>query len=312
MLVVGVAVACSFGMFPTATKAKPGILGGIVAPDLLQRRSDGLPASAGQRRTRREGVALGGFFVDASRSLIITVLQAAGGPVRGAKFKQLARKIEPGFDQARLGFSTLRSFLDSYPDVVAVTHDGLDLVASPVAAASEVGGAAGLSAPVSPGDLEMSIRQDIWSAFSFIDPKLARFYDKVEGRAISFTNEPTANESPDLAAQRTAVEQTPDRFVSIVPLSSDEQMALARSFVESISPMNPMKPQLALALEQPVWFREFVAKLREDPALVREWRQTRMKLLLSKIENWMTTNALRVPNLIASRPNSTRGGVATG
>lgn len=235
------------------------------------------------------------------RRLIAEALHLAqeryGRPVRGAKFKLLLCELRPGFDDRKLGFANLRSFLAQYPDVVAVPHDGYDIVPQPASNDTSA------QPSTETGDSEQGaavarlkiVRADVWRAFVLVDPATARYYDRETQRAVMIGLQEAQEEPETTRALRQLLASAPDRFVQITPVSSDEQLAVMHEFTSQLAHPD-QRDALESALRQTLWFRAFNNALQGDIAL--SWKLRWADVVLAKIETWMQQNQVDVPNLV--------------
>ena len=227
---------------------------------------------------------------DRPRQLIedaLRVANAAAVPVRGARFKaKYLRDLDPAFDEKQLGYRNLRAFLEAYPDIVRVDHDGLDIVVRPAEHATH-----------GPSKELQSIRADIWRAFTLADKSVLRYYNTDLNEAILLPAEKADDEPERLKAARQRLMQHPHAFVPIAPVTSTQQLEQMRAFVASVADTR-MRRRLELSLGNTLWFREFMASLSSQQQLLQIWRVQWSEFVLARIREWMEAHDVEVPNLV--------------
>lgn len=204
-------------------------------------------------------------------------------PTRGARFALFLRQVSPGFSPADYGATTLRKFLEEYPELVRIEHvEGTDILVSSVQ-------------PGDRGNLTTPIRRDLWSAFTLINGNVMRFYDVEHDSVITFPKEPQDGEPEEVRVRRDRVRREASRFVAITPVPTNEQLDQAKRWAEQQGPED--RDLLEQALKGPVWFRQFQTILRARRELSADWRSARTKFTLDAIHHWMSENKIRVPSL---------------
>jgi len=225
-----------------------------------------------------------------ARQLIVDALKLAGAPVRGAAFKlKYLRQLDPAFDERQLGYRTLRAFLEAFPDVVRLSHDGIDIVVEPPKRADHL-------ARVSSGELH-KIRPDLWRAFTFVDKSIARYFDRVRGEAVLLSIDPSPEEPERLRELRGQLDKTPANFVPIGPVEAPEQLEQMRGFAASVEDRR-LRSELEEALGTRLWFRAFNSILQGSPGLLHTWKIQWSTFVLNRINEWSKTHQIDVPNLV--------------
>ncbi len=228
---------------------------------------------------------------DPNRQLIIDALKlsdAAHTPVRGAAFKaRFLQILSPGLDLRAQGYPTLRAFLEAYPDVVAVEHDGIDLLVKPVEASAHVDALPQLKI----------IRPDLWRAFTLFDPRQLRYFDRDATEAVLLPRTPAADEPARYQNLRRRLNDGAQALVPITPVSSDEQMGEMRGFIKTLAD-GPLRLELETALAKPQWFREFMTTLHARPPSHNAWRIRWSEYVFARIELWMKAHSVSISNLV--------------
>lgn len=233
------------------------------------------------------------------RVLIRRALEIAearhGLPIRGAQFKAYLTEVEPSFELRTAGFRNLRHFLETFPDVVQVAHDGQDITASTPAA--------GLSPSAPLGSaLETPsfaiLRADIWRAFALMDSTLLRFYDPDTKRAVMLPRDRAEQEPEMLKKLRDALDT--GRFLPIEPVTSDEQLSEMHAFARQL-PLGVARHALETALSQSLWFRAFQTALREH-GLEQHWKSRWSEVVLRRVRDWCGKHQVEIPGLLKQVP----------
>lgn len=224
-----------------------------------------------------------------ARQLITDALQLAHGAVRGATFKaRYLRQLKPDFDERDLGYRTLRAFLEAFPDVVRVEHDGMDIVVQPATESAR--------AHVESRDLKR-VRPDFWRAFTFVDANVNRYFDRVNETAVLLGKVPASTEPQRLREVRRRMEEAPGDFIPIDPVESATQLQEMRRFAANVSDRK-VGNELDEALKAVVWFRAFTAVLNRVPGLLHDWKMQWSDFVFQRIIEWRDAHQLSVPNLI--------------
>lgn len=214
-----------------------------------------------------------------AKDLITRVLALTGGqPIRGAQFGQLARRVEPLFSLTAVGAPSMRAFLRAHDDLVQINHDGFDLLVSaqrPKALPAET-----------TEQRPPLIRRDVWRAFTFVAPNLARFYRNSDGTIVTL---PTQESSQ--------VDAT--THIPIIPISETEHRGFAYQFVDAL-PADSQKP-FRDTLDQPFWFRDFTSLIRRESDLQTLWHKRRTIWVWQRIKKWADDNTVEISSLIGSR-----------
>lgn len=240
------------------------------------------------KRERHEAFALLGEVVAEN--------YAAGRRSYGASLKpELRRRTLEGFDERRLEFNSFRKFLEAGEEAgVVALHEppkGPDLEATPpgkpsLAATIASEGAVIDGAPTPPP--RKRIKPDLWKAFLDWDARWRRVYDKEEGLALRFPAEPARLERPESQAARRLVQDKPERFVEIEPISFDRQLEWLRDFAQTVSdPAARAALDRALDDERPM--RAFSQALQGDAQLRHRWTATKLAHVEEAIRHWATT-----------------------
>jgi hypothetical protein len=228
--------------------------------------------------------------------LLTVALKLADGPVTGAKLGLLLRQVDTAFEPQRYGHRNLRAFLAANTDVVQVTRAEFDIMVR-LADAPQPASATGHDVDLQP------VRQDLWSAFTFVSASLSRFYDRESDRVITFPQEPSGDEPKAVAEMRAAVAAAPERHVRITPLSSGEHRAAAGTFIAGLPNDDTRRAELDAALGASMWFKEFTGVLRRYADLNVRWRRHRSAIVVARIRAWMAEAHLDIRDAFAvARP----------
>lgn len=221
-----------------------------------------------------------------AEQLILAAFQLAEQkPTRGARFAQLLRQVSPDFAPSEYNAPTFRAFLEGCPSVVRIEQEeGKDIVASPAGDATN-----------RTIDSSQPLRRDLWMAFTLVNERLLRFYDRKHDCVVTLPRDREVD-SPDMArVTRAMVERDGERFVPIAPMSSEEMLVSVRRFAEGLD--GDERDMVEGTLGKPLWFREFQAVLRGRPALASAWRRVRTELVMARVKQWQRERGVNVPSL---------------
>jgi len=244
-------------------------------------------------RERREAFALLGELVAEN--------YAAGRRSYGASLKpELRRRTMDGFDERRLEFSSFRAFLEASEKAGAVTlHEppkGPDIEATPPGkpslAATLAADRSGADAAPTPPPRKR-VRRDLWKAFLDWDARWRRVYDKEEKAAVRFPAEPARLEHPESQELRRLVEEQPERFVEIEPISFDRQLGWLRDFVQTVSdPIAREALDAAVTDDRPM--RASSLALQANGPLRQQWNATKLAHVEETIAQWAASFDLQI------------------
>ncbi|MBK7581134.1 MAG: hypothetical protein IPI67_13080 [Myxococcales bacterium] len=228
-----------------------------------------------------------------ARTIITRVLEMAGEPVRGAKFGQLARLVEPQYSLRAYGAANLRMLITQHPDLAQIDHDEFDIVISKPTATPTV------EAATTPRRHAKQIPRELWRAFTFVAPSVKRFYERATGKVLLFAED-------DETLART---QEDAGFAKIESISPAEHLAFAQSFTRTAP--EAWQGILGAALTEPFWFRAFTTALRRDQQLFLTWNRARTGWVQQRIEGWAKENdvSLASPVSVVSPVQQATSGV---
>lgn len=210
-------------------------------------------------------------------------LQSRGQSTMSAGVKPALRYSMPEFDERRLGFRSFRDFVTAAADAGYVAFGraerGPDVVLSVT------------TTTTSGHKVPELIRRDLWTAFVDWRRDWLRVYDR-ESERVGWL---PANESPhefqDFAALRRGVAASPERYVSISPLTPNDTQELIRAFVEERIDDAVIQKAFTSANASAKPIRAFI-RATQELGLVHEWRTFRLERVRKVIEEWGNANKL--------------------
>ena len=222
-------------------------------------------------------------------------LHARGRTTTAAGVKSEMRRLSAqGFDESRLGYPRFRDFLQEAQRLGAVV----------VVAPSSPGRDAIVALPgdaLPPTVKRKLVRPDLWRAFIDWTPGMLRVYDRSTDRAVCVSTEPAPLEPTYNTEIRDQVKRNSAGFIQITPVSPDEQMEWAKSFVETLaSGSDSAAEQLASALDQPKPLGAFTALIKLDSQLAGDWARWRETRLVREIRAWSELNGLRLEPYVST------------
>jgi Uncharacterised protein family (UPF0158) len=242
-------------------------------------------------------------FFGLLRTALNEVMAGGGRPYAAALKPLLKRLSNDGFSESRLGFDSFREFLRAAESrgLVELRHTaGGDIEVLPASNQPTPVGAKVVAKP------EHVIRADLWRAFVDWSPELARVYDRIEDRAVTFPEEEKPFENERHTELRRAVVQQPARYVRITPISMDETLAVMRAFAETLAdPDERGELQAALTRARPA--AAFAAVVRSRPDLARGWHLVRLQDVADRISEWAARHDIAVDFIRTSQQVSSSG-----
>lgn len=218
--------------------------------------------------------------------------QSARPPTASEVRLEMKRLTYGGFDPKALGYSRFRDFLADAEAQRLVSIDS-----------SRQGDISVHLEPGRTGDAATSpiIRRDIWKAFVDWSPRLIRFYDLKNGRAISIPAEPALLEPIRFREIRRRLEAQPDDFIKIEPLPVQLQLQWMKEFAEQAADPD-LRAVLLVALGSDKPIKAFSTVLKSVPGQASRWKTRLHHRARERIEAWRDAAKTDVP-IDIYRPN---------
>jgi hypothetical protein len=125
--------------------------------------------------------------------------------------------------------------------------------------------------------------EDLIMALQSNDFGFAHYLDSSTGEVVFLGDEDVVEEDAQL---RSLLEDDPDRFVGIVPISSSESWQIMADFIEQLTP-GVIAERLSDALRHRKPFRSFKDTLLNYPDLREDWFAFEFRRMLEIAREWL-------------------------
>ncbi|MFI7679939.1 UPF0158 family protein [Actinophytocola sp. NPDC049390] len=207
---------------------------------------------------------------------------------------QLRELTYGGFRLADLGYSRFREFLADAEKRDFVKLDSGREGDLGVALPDVIGNRISVRPAV--------VRRDVWKAFVNWNQSLARWYDVEHDRAIVLPRQPAILEPQEFQESRKRIEEHPENFVPIEPISVGMQLGWMRKFTSTIADPE-LRKLLEAALDGAQPAKTFVAILKKFPAQLDHWHIALTNEVRAVIGDWKAANP-RLQSLVIDRIDS--------
>lgn len=229
---------------------------------------------SGRRRVAREVLV----------SVVESLLHAGRVPTASEVRLELKRRTYNGFNLTELGYKRFRDFLADAEASGSVTIDrdrpGDVSVSLP-----------GFDAKAHVGNTP-AIRPDLWRAFVDWSAKVARYFDIENDRVLMLPKDEAPMEPKRFQEIRQMINEKPECFVEIAPISTTFQIGWMSEFAEQIEDPR-LKALLGAALAGDKPAKLFSAVLREVPHTQVLWRKELGRRVRAIVEQWRDNLASR-------------------
>jgi len=257
---------------------------------------------------------------------VVTDLRTTGRKGLGAFLKpEMFRRSYGRFDEKRLGFLKFRDFVMAAEKAgyVTITRSVIgpdfevwpqESVAGPPLPASAAPPASINRSPQQPLELHpedrtapsnVTVRPDLWDAFTNFSPGYLRFFDIDVDRAYRILKQVGYLEEQAVRQYRERLSANDNRLVSISPVGREQLTEWMRSFAEKQD--GDLRISLLAAVDKssnPI--HEFETIIRSRPGLFRVWHGYRVDKVISVITAWAAQNQLTVRSLTKPFPPQAR------
>ena len=227
---------------------------------------------------------------------VVSQMAKTGRSVLGAALKlQMRRASTPTFDERALGYGKFAEFLRAAERAGKVT-----LGESPGGDIEITLARPGQRTPPSTSSSQISVRDDLWRAFTGFSPSLVRVFNLQDGRAYSIPKFSVSGEQLSVTQIRNQLEQGSNDLVRIEPISASTLFEWMEGFAQAEGHNVQVRNALLRALAGPAPFRSFSFAARTN-GVFREWATERVNRVLQVLENWFRDHQIPSPTDLFSR-----------
>jgi len=237
---------------------------------------------------------------DDFRRLLKTIL-VAGAPEPAARLKQrlaaayLAQGLAP-FDHKAAGYKRFKDYLLRHADLVSLDEGpGGDMVVFLRDGNPNTATHVAVEPPI-------SVRREVWLAFSNPDERRLRYLDRTTGRVVHFTAD---------APEREKAGADPN-LVQIQPASGPTQSAWMKAFLEQTNSAELSGLPLSSFVETEYRSSINAAFTRALGRYAGDWRTYRTARMLDYIKTWAAQTAIPMSSLTAIPEQRSEAGTSEG
>jgi hypothetical protein len=222
--------------------------------------------------------------LESKRSQAFSVLVAAvshlarmsGRAPTGSEVRlEMKRRTYDGFKPAKLGYKRFREFLAAAEELELINIDHRR--AGDIAVSLTGAELASASPP--------QLRSDLWKAFVDWNPKLVRYYDLLQSRAVMVPRERAPLEPERFGLLRTRLEKQPQEFIEVQPIPRQTQLDWMAEYAQTVQ-SSSVRFLLEDSLRGPKPATFFTGVLREFPELLTGWHTHLSERVFAEAEKW--------------------------